>query len=138
MNLKRQLLLVSLLTLLLPWAGCEFIRETESALRAGYQQMLAETARAVARSMSQYIEEFPERLDRSEASEQLFLHTLATTPIIDGYFDDWQHDETSLESMDGSDGAIRYAIASDGTSTFLYVEVIGPRRRLRNRGDHDS
>ena len=33
MNLRRQLLLVSLLTLILPWAGCEFIRETESALR---------------------------------------------------------------------------------------------------------
>ena len=33
-NLRRQLLLVSLLTLMLPWAGCEFIRETEIALRA--------------------------------------------------------------------------------------------------------
>ena len=59
MNLRRQLLLVSLLTLMLPWAGCEFIRETESALRAGQQQMLAGTARAVASSLSQYAEEFP-------------------------------------------------------------------------------
>ena len=33
MNLKRQLLLVSVLTLMLPWAGCEFIRETEVALQ---------------------------------------------------------------------------------------------------------
>ena len=41
MNLRRQLLLVSLLTLMLPWAGCEFIRETEIALRDGQQQMLA-------------------------------------------------------------------------------------------------
>ena len=41
MTLKRQLLLVSLLTLMLPWAGCQFIRETESALRSGQQQMLA-------------------------------------------------------------------------------------------------
>ena len=39
MNLKRQLLLVSLLTLVLPWAGYQVIRETESALRAGQQQM---------------------------------------------------------------------------------------------------
>jgi len=29
MSLRRQLLLVSLLTLVLPWAGCQFIRETE-------------------------------------------------------------------------------------------------------------
>ena len=46
MNLKRQLLLVSLLTLVLPWAGYQFIHETESALRVGQQQMLAGTARA--------------------------------------------------------------------------------------------
>ena len=61
MNLRRQLLLVSLLTLMLPWAGCEFIRETEIALRAGQQQMLAGTARAVANSLVQYREEFPLR-----------------------------------------------------------------------------
>ena len=59
MNLKRQLLLVSLLTLVLPWAGCQFIRETESALRQSQQQMLSGTARAVAASLERYPEEFP-------------------------------------------------------------------------------
>ncbi len=59
MNLRRQLLLVSLLTLMLPWAGCEFIRETEMALRTGQQQMLAGTARAVANSLLQHHAEFP-------------------------------------------------------------------------------
>ena len=53
MNLRRQLLLVSLLTLMLPWAGCEFIRETEKALRATQQQMLAGTARDVASALAQ-------------------------------------------------------------------------------------
>ena len=58
MNLRRQLLLVSLLTLVLPWAGCQFIRETESALREGQQDMLAGTARAIADSLSQFPGEF--------------------------------------------------------------------------------
>ena len=71
MNLKRQLLLVSLLALLLPWAGCEFIRETESALRSGQQQMLAGTARALANSMAQYVEEYPQKVVSRRASEQL-------------------------------------------------------------------
>ncbi len=57
MNLRRQLLLVSILTLILPWAGCQFIRETESALREGQQQMLAGTARAIADSLSQFPDE---------------------------------------------------------------------------------
>ena len=47
MNLRRQLLLVSLLTLILPWAGCQFVSETESALREGQQQMLGGTAQAM-------------------------------------------------------------------------------------------
>ena len=84
MNLRRQLLLVSLLTLMLPWAGCEFIRETESALRAGQQQMLAGTARAVASSLSQYAEEFPVRDQAFPVDDQLYVHALQSQPSIDG------------------------------------------------------
>ena len=47
MSLRRQLLLVSLLLLSLPWAGCQFIREMEGALRQGQEQALLATATAV-------------------------------------------------------------------------------------------
>ena len=47
-NLRRQLVLVSLLLLTLPWAGCQFVREMEGALRQGQEQALQATARAVA------------------------------------------------------------------------------------------
>ncbi len=123
MNLRRQLLLVSLLALLLPWAGCEFIRETESALRAGQQQMLAGTARAMANSMAQYVEEYPARLAEPKASEQLFLHTLQSAPQIDGYFDDWQLPLSAQRTLSGPDGPVRFTIASHGASVFLFVEV---------------
>ena len=123
MTLKRQLLLVSLLALMLPWAGCEFIRETESALRSGQQQMLAGTARALSDSMSQYAEEYPDRIAGGQASEQAFLHQLANQPRIDGYFDDWLLGDASLRSIRGIDGPIRYAFGSRGRMTYLYVEV---------------
>ena len=105
MNLKRQLLLVSLLTLVLPWAGCEFIRETEIALRASQQQMLSGTARAVAESLAAYPEEFPSPAasDHSPA-DQLYGHALDVEPLIDGYFDDWLLDRSSLRSLRGTDG----------------------------------
>ena len=123
MNLKRQLLLVSLLTLMLPWAGCEFIRETESALRTGQQQMLAATARALANSMAQYREEFPLRDDAFSTSDQLYIHALDTRPQIDGYFNDWALDTVSLKSIRGADGPIQVAIGSFGQTIYLYVEV---------------
>lgn len=123
MTLKKQLLLVSLLTLTVPWAGAEFIRETEAALRAGQQKMLASTARAIANSMAQYGEEFPATNGDATTGDQLYMHELAKRPSIDGYFDDWLLAATSLKSIRGVDGPIKLAIASYGGAVFLYVEV---------------
>jgi len=123
MNLKRQLLLVSLLTLMLPWAGCEFIRETESALRSGQQQMMAATARALANTMAQYNEEFPLAADSSATANQLYMHPLSLRPTIDGYFDDWSLDATSLRTIRGVDGPIEIALGRFGETIYLYVNV---------------
>jgi dedicated sortase system histidine kinase len=124
MNLRRQLLLVSLLTLVLPWAGCQFIRETESALRIGQQQMLAGTARAIADSLTQHEEDFPLRADTDfEVGEQLYGHRLDVLPSIDGYFDDWNLSRDSLRTLRGSDGPIRFAIGLYRQAIYLYVEV---------------
>ncbi|MDH3532597.1 MAG: ATP-binding protein [Gammaproteobacteria bacterium] len=124
MNLKRQLLLVSLLTLVLPWAGCEFIRETESALRAGQQQMLAGAARAIADSLAKYPEEFPPGREADHlVGDQLYGHRLAARPAIDGYFDDWTLKRASLRELRGVDGPIRFAAGLHQDSMYLYVEA---------------
>lgn len=123
MTLKKQLLLVSLMTLILPWAGFEFIRETESALRAGQQQWLAGTARALADTMAQYSEEFPQASGDWSSGDQLYMHKLAKRPIIDGYFNDWSLHAASLRSIRGADGPIKFAIGSYGGAVFLFVEV---------------
>jgi len=123
MTLKRQLLLVSLLALMLPWSGCEFIRETESALRNGQQQMLAGTARALANSMAQYAEEYPDPIADGLPGEQLFLHTLTKRPQIDGYVDDWLLDSAALKTIGGTDGPVRMAIASHNHMVYIYIDV---------------
>jgi dedicated sortase system histidine kinase len=124
MNLKRQLLLVSLLTLVLPWAGCEFVRETEKALRSSQQQMLSGTARAVAESLETYPEEFPSpSASRHSAGDQLYGHALEVEPLIDGYFDDWLLDRSSLRSLRGTDGTTFFATGLYGRWLYLYAEV---------------
>jgi dedicated sortase system histidine kinase len=127
MNLKRQLLLVSLLTLVLPWAGFQLVRETESALRAGQQQMLAGTARAIAESLAQYREEFPAIAGSDHVfGDQLYGHPLETRPEVDGYFDDWALTRDSLQTLRGVDGPVRFALGLHEQSVFLYVEVTDP------------
>jgi len=124
MNLKRQLLLVSLLTLVLPWAGCQFIGETESALRSGQQQMLAGTARAIADSMAQHESEFPLSLQSDHVvGDSIYGHRIGSRPNIDGYFDDWNLSRKALRSMRGADGPIRFAIGLHEQFVYLYVEV---------------
>jgi two-component system sensor histidine kinase ChvG len=123
MNLRRQLLLVSLLTLMLPWAGCEFIRETEIALRNGQQEILAGMARAVASSLRQHREEFPRRDSAFPVDGQVYIHKLTSRPEIDGYFDDWPLASDSLRSMRGTDGPVHFAVGSDEQAVYLYVSV---------------
>ncbi len=124
MNLKRQLLLVSLLTLVLPWAGCEFIRETESALRQSQQQMLSGTASAVAESLERYPEEFPVGPGgNATPADQLYGHRLDTEPLIDGYLNDWSLPPDSLRQMRGADGPIRFVVGLHGRYLYLYAAV---------------
>ncbi|MFQ5983579.1 MAG: histidine kinase dimerization/phospho-acceptor domain-containing protein, partial [Woeseiaceae bacterium] len=117
-----QLLLVSLLTLVLPWAGCQFIRETESALREGQQQMLAGTALAIADSLAQFPDEFSIDAANSRSGE-LYGHPLASAPLIDGYFDDWSIPPESARTLRGVDGPIRFAIGIRTQHAFLFVDV---------------
>jgi two-component system, OmpR family, sensor histidine kinase ChvG len=124
MNLKRQLLLVSLLTLVLPWAGCQFIRETESALRQSQQQMLSGTAGALAESLERYPEEFPVPLGVGETpDDQLYGHRLDTEPLIDGYFNDWPLPPDALREINGPDGAIRFVVGLRGRHVYIYAAV---------------
>lgn len=124
MNLRRQLLLVSVLTLVLPWAGCQFIRETETALRETQQQMLSGTARAIADSLSQFPEQFLSARNTGDfGNDQLYAHPLSGEPLLDGYFTDWSVGRDSLRTLRGVDGPVRFVLGLRRRQLWCYVEV---------------
>ena len=124
MNLRKQLLLVSLLTLILPWAGCQVLRDTESALRQGQQQFLSGTAQAIADSLSQFPDELLAGKDDPKFGQnQLYGHPLATAPLIDGYLDDWTAPEGSAMPLRGTDGTINYVVGIRRPHLYLHVDV---------------
>ncbi len=93
MKLRRQLLLVSLLTLSLPWAGCQYIQEMESALRQGQSAALLASAQAVAARLGSEPELLlPAYSDTAEVplARELYGHPLTAPAIVDGYDDDWR------------------------------------------------
>lgn len=93
MNLRRQLVLVSLLLLTLPWAGCQFLREMEIALRQGQAQAVAAAASAVAASLAERPDALYPNRERLRAADDpegsLYAPLLDSPPLLDGYEDGW-------------------------------------------------
>lgn len=128
MGLRRQLLLVSLLLLTLPWAGCQFVREVEGALRSGQEQSLQSTAQAIAAVLgknAQTIYPFPERRN-AIPDERASVYAFYTEQpvIVDGYGDGWEEIPRSrIASTLNPEFSASYAAQVRGESLYLLFTV---------------
>ncbi|WP_444906473.1 ATP-binding protein [Microbulbifer sp. SSSA008] len=102
MNLRRQLLLVSLVALTLPWAGCQYLRQVDAALAQGQIQAIEATAAAIAARLAsapQLIAPDPQRLSRPPGA-QLYLNPLSQAPRVDGYGDEWRAQQLEPRALE--------------------------------------
>ncbi len=129
-GLRKQLLLVSLLTLALPWAGCQYVREMEGALRADHEESMRDGARAVARVLA----EKPQLLFAGaaavgaprDAALEHFAHPLTDPVVVDGYADDWGAAGRlgrSWQASDGTSGSLDAYAVTAGDDRYLYLFV---------------
>ena len=138
MTLRRQLLLVSLLLLSLPWAGCQFVREMEGALRQGQEQSLQATAQAVAAVLGQREELlYPNPLRRvapPDKGEPIYAHPTDQLLIVDGYDDSWETiGKVSLETRaPAAPLAISYQAATRNGLLYLMMRVQDPEVIFHN------
>ena len=131
MSIRLQLLIVALTTLVLPWAGCQYARELETALRDSQEKSLLASAGTIANALSAQ----PQRVFRDPddaaafdlKSADLYVYPLASLPLLDGYRDDWgiAADPTPLPTTVGY-GA-RVQAGSTNRYLYLYIEVDDPR-----------
>jgi two-component system, OmpR family, sensor histidine kinase ChvG len=93
MKLHSQLIFLSTLTLALPWAGCEYIREMENTLREGQAQNLLSTTKTIAHSLTYEGKDIfqynPLSNDVTQAKNNIYAHRLDSKILLDGYIDDW-------------------------------------------------
>jgi dedicated sortase system histidine kinase len=128
MRLRLQLLLVSLLTLALPWAGCQYAREMENVLRDGQQQALVATAATVASAVAarpDLIYRNPALRARFDADAgDLYAYALATRALLDGFDDEWNlPDSVENRRDDGRGLDVRYVAATDEAYLYLFLRV---------------
>ena len=128
MSLRLQLLLMSLLTLALPWAGCQYAREMENVLRDGQQQALlasaATVASAVAARPDLIYRDAALRTPFSADAGDFYAYSLGARPLIDGFDDDWNiPDSAQSQRNDGRGLAVRYVAAADDVYLYLFLRV---------------
>src|ERR1700761_1444774 len=117
MSLRFRLLLLSLATLVLPWAGCNYAREMESALREGEQNSLLSVAQAIASSLQGRVDLLYREVAAPGSSEPTETGTtdseppprrvpeptpydlrpilLPAAPYVDGYTDEWPQSKSA-------------------------------------------
>ena len=93
MSLRLKLLLLSLLTLMLPWAGYKYAQEMEIALRQAESESLTAMAKTIAASLQGrdellYRAPTGDELPKPERYDLVPI-PLSGEPFIDGYVDEW-------------------------------------------------
>src|SRR5215207_9055212 len=134
MSLRTKLLLLSLLTLILPWAGWKYAQQMETTLRSGQEAALLTTADVLGRVVASE----PELLYRvgdlrdtfDVARGDLFAPLLPTEPLIDGFADEWPQPSQPVPGFvlasQPSEPLVRVGV--HGRYMHLYAEVVAPRR----------
>ena len=123
MSIRTKLLLLSLATLALPWAGCQYAREMESSLRDAEQQALL----AVANTLATSLQDRSDLLYRGQAAPasgtQGFLAIpLLTEPNLDGRVDDWPDAPQSWHSFESRQGD-QFKVLTGSFDRYLYFRV---------------
>lgn len=148
MKLRRQLLLVSLFVLSLPWAGCQYVQEMEKALRDGQVKALSASAHAIAARMaSEHAAiDLPPHPAIYNSQQQFYLHPLRSHAIVDGYHQEWlslglageaylgpQQDAFSLTAYAGwyQDSIYLFFAVTDSTHDYH-----NPQQSKAANGDH--
>ena len=143
MNLKRQLLVASLLMLLIPWAGLQFVLELDDALRQQARQQLREQAERLAETAGDLMIGMPAVASGEPA---IYVEPLTGTINLDGYGDDWPgYDEDNpLRNWQSSNASgsgpptLHWQAATDQQNLYLLIRVSPRQPVFFNPGNPDQ
>ncbi len=130
MSIRFQLLIVALATLALPWAGCQYAGELETALRASQENALEASADTIAHALSaqpgRVFRDVDDIVPFAQEQGDLYVFPLHGQPLLDGYREDWDlpADPAPLPSATGYPARLQAAYTE--RYLFLYLEVDDP------------
>ncbi|MBC6904664.1 HAMP domain-containing protein [Saccharophagus sp. K07] len=133
MALRRQLLLVASLTLALPWAGCEYVKEMEASLRQGQEAALTATVQAVSAriltdpQLTVALANSVESLAQHGSDNVIYAHLQQSPVVLDGYDDEWRNSGIPWQSLSPQ---IKTAWGARDEQLFGYIQVADSDRQF--------
>jgi two-component system sensor histidine kinase ChvG len=129
-SIRFQLLIVALTTLVLPWAGCQYARELETALRTAQENALLASADTIAHALSAQPQRVFRDLEDTQAFDaaqgDFYVFRLHSQPLLDGYREDWDI-PPDLQTLPTATGlAARLQAGQTDRYLYLYLEVDDP------------
>ncbi|TYC57031.1 histidine kinase [Marinobacter sp. BW6] len=143
MNLKRQLFVASLLMLLIPWAGLQFVLELDDALRQQARQQLQAQAVRLAETAGDQILGTPVVRAGEPA---IYVEPLTGNLNLDGYGDDWPgYDEENQArnwqgqtSIEAGEPFLQWQAVTDRRNLYLLIRVNQRQPVFFNPGNPDQ
>jgi dedicated sortase system histidine kinase len=131
MSLRIKLLLVALSTLALPWAGWQFVKQTEALLRQGQEQALLASAGMLAKALAASHVRMP------AAGPVLYAQSRGEPIGVDGYADDWATLQPFAQALGPAQDAqkLRVTLARHADDLYLLAEVRDATRTRVDPGD---
>lgn len=140
MSLRFKLLLLSLLTLVLPWAGWQYAQQMETTLREGQEQALLTTAQVLSRVVASQPEELyriPElRRSFDPAKGDWYAPPLPIEPLLDGFPDEWPEPARPIAGLDRTSPRVRLGV--HGRFMHVYVEAQDAHIRYERPAAEDA
>lgn len=129
MGLRSQLLLVSLITLLLPWAGCQYVQEMEGVLRENQSRAMIGQTALLARMLNQTVD-LPAPVQGNR-----FYTPVRYQPVeMDGYDDDWRGQSADTLENQSASMDMRLQKAIYGDDLYLFLQLHDTRLRYHHPG----
>jgi signal transduction histidine kinase len=127
LSLRLKLLLLGLATLVLPFGGCQYAREMESALRVGASESLTVMAQTIAASLKDRTELLYRSAQYDGARKagpfDLQTITLNGTPLLDGYAEEWPQNSPAWRTVTKGSDRMRILTGIRERMLFMLVEV---------------
>lgn len=142
MSLKRQLFIASLLMLLIPWAGLQFVLELDAALRQQASDQLNSQAN---RLVDQIETALPTTAVNRDDEFVVYAPRQNPAVYLDGYGTEWTgyNEETGEQPWQGvsslpDDATLKWRVAVLGEELYLFLQVNGRDHSYVNPANPDQ